>query len=174
MIVVASTPSAAPRSTRRRARVALIVVVGALLAALAWAAFAPLPSPSNREHVFVIPAGTWQRRMDGEAVEILPSRIVLTLGVRDVLTLVNRDAVPQTFGPALLMPGQTFRLPFEQASEYSFACSAHASGEMTVVVEPFPASPWARLRWRAGQFLAGRDAAAGLSSGERSSMESAP
>jgi hypothetical protein len=117
-------------------------------AATGWAAFAPLPTPANREEAFVIPKGTWQRRMAGEAVDILPQRIDLTLGLNDVLRLENRDAVPQTFGPALLMPGQSFRLPFEQASEYQFACSAHASGQMTVVVAPYPASPWARLRWR--------------------------
>jgi hypothetical protein len=62
--------------------------------------------------------------------------------------------VPQTFGPALLMPGQTFRLPFEQASTYQFACSAHASGQMEIVVDPFPAAPWDRLRWRLRQWAA--------------------
>ncbi len=87
--------------------------------------------------------------MAGDQVDILPQRIRLTLGVKDVLFLKNQDTVPQTFGPALLMPGQSFRLPFEVASEYQFACTAHTSGQMTVVVDPFPASPWARLRWRA-------------------------
>jgi len=87
--------------------------------------------------------------MAGDQVDILPQRIRLTLGVKDVLFLKNQDTVPQAFGPALLMPGQSFRLPFEVASEYQFACTAHTSGQMTVVVDPFPASPWARLRWRA-------------------------
>ena len=71
------------------------------------------------------------------------------LGVRDVLLLRNLDDVPQTFGPTLMMPGQSFRLPFEVASSYQFACTAHASGQMTVVVEANPETPWARLRWRA-------------------------
>lgn len=86
--------------------------------------------------------------MSGELVDILPQRIRLTLGINDVLFLKNQDTVPQTFGPALLMPGQSFRLPFELASEYQFACTAHSSGQMTIVVDPFPASPWGRLRWR--------------------------
>jgi hypothetical protein len=51
-----------------------------------------------------------------------------------------------------MMPGQSFRLPFEVASSYSFACTAHASGQMSVVVEEQPASPWARLSWRARAF----------------------
>jgi hypothetical protein len=112
-----------------------------------WAATAPLDVKGN-EQVFVIPKGTWARRMSGDAVEILPEEIRLTLGLRDVLVLKNLDEVPQMFGPTLMMPGQSFRLPFDVASEYHFACTAHASGQMTIVVEPFPATPWARLRWR--------------------------
>ena len=121
----------------------------ALLAGiLARAAFAPVEF-DTREELFEIPKGTWARRMSGDLVEILPSEIRLTLGVRDVLLLRNLDDVPQIFGPTLMMPGQSFRLPFAQAASYQFACSAHASGQMTVVVEPQPLSPWARLRWRA-------------------------
>lgn len=91
--------------------------------------------------------------MAGDPVDILPSRIRLTLGINDVLLLRNLDSVPQTFGPTLLMPGQSFRLPFEVASEYQFACSAHSSGQMTIIVDPFPASPAARLGWRAKQLI---------------------
>lgn len=122
-----------------------------LLGPLAWAAFAPVPA-GPREELFEIPRGTWARRMSGDPVEILPAEIHLTLGVRDVLLLRNLDEVPQVFGPTLMMPGQSFRLPFEVASSYQFACTAHASGQMTVVVEPQPLSPWARLRWRAGRW----------------------
>ena len=135
-----------------RARTAVHAMVPvlalALLCALAWAAFAPVPPRASREHAFVIPKGTWERRRAGEKIEILPPRIRLTLGIDDILLLRNHDTVPQTFGPALLMPGQSFRLPFERPSENQFACTAHASGQMTIVVDPFPASPWARLRWR--------------------------
>lgn len=122
-----------------------------VLGSLAWAAFAPVPA-GPREELFEIPRGTWARRMSGDPVEILPAEIHLTLGVRDVLLLRNLDEVPQVFGPTLVMPGQSFRLPFEVASSYQFACTAHASGQMTVVVEPQPLSPWARLRWRAGRW----------------------
>ena len=87
--------------------------------------------------------------MSGDKVEILPAQIRLTLGVRDVLLLRNLDDVPQVFGPTIMMPGQSFRLPFEVASIYTFACTAHLSGQMTIVVEAQPLSPWARLRWRA-------------------------
>ena len=119
----------------------------ALAGAGAWPAFAPVESAS-REEVFTIPKGTWERRMAGDPVEILPSEIRLTLGVRDVLVLENQDDVPQIFGPTLMMPGQSFKLPFAVASSYVFSCTAHASGQLEVIVDPFPETPWARLRWR--------------------------
>jgi hypothetical protein len=70
------------------------------------------------------------------------------------LVLRNRDDVPQVFGPALMMPGQSLRLPFETASSYQFACTAHASGQMTVTVEAGPAAGWERLAWRTRALLA--------------------
>jgi hypothetical protein len=125
---------------------AILPVVG-LAVGVGSAGLAPISSPS-REQIFEIPQGTWARRMAGNEVEILPSQIRLTLGVRDVLVLQNHDDVPQIFGPTLLMPGQSFRLPFAVASSYQFVCSAHASGQMTILVEPFPDTPWARIAWR--------------------------
>jgi hypothetical protein len=113
----------------------------------AWAAITPIHAQS-RDVIFEIPKGTWARRMAGNKIEILPSRIRLTLGLRDVLVLKNMDDVPQVFGPTLMMPGQSFRLPFAVASDYQFACTAHASGQMTVIVEPRPESAWARIGWR--------------------------
>jgi hypothetical protein len=122
-------------------------LLAAVLALLLWGAFAPLRYAS-RDQLFEIPKGTYARRMHGEQVEILPASVKLTLGVQDVLLLRNRDSVPQVFGPVLVMPGQDFRLPFEQAGDYQFNCSAHASGQMTVSVVPQPDPGWERLRWR--------------------------
>jgi hypothetical protein len=141
-------------------RAAWILVAACALGVAAWASLAPVRSTS-RDAEFEIPKGTWARRMAGDGVEILPARIRLTLGVRDVLVLRNLDDVPQIFGPTLMMPGQSFRLPFAQASSYQFACSAHASGQMTVVVDPFPATPWARLRWRVRELVEPRAAGRG-------------
>lgn len=124
-----------------------------VLGVLAWAGMAPIERPASREQLFEIPQGTWARRMAGDRVEILPSQIRLTLGMNDVLLLRNLDEVPQTFGPALMMPGQSFRLPFEVASDYQFACSAHASGQMTVIVDPAPVTPWRRIQWRVRELI---------------------
>ena len=124
-----------------------ILLVSVALGAAAWAALTPIRSES-RDVIFEIPKGTWARRMAGNKIEILPSRIRLTLGLKDILVLKNMDDVPQIFGPTLMMPGQSFSLPFEVASSYQFACTAHASGQMTVVVDTQPDTPWRRLVWR--------------------------
>ena len=130
---------------RKVVYVALATAAG--LAAVASAALMPIQVES-REAVYVIPKGTWAKRMAGEKLEVLPDEIRLTLGVRDVLVLRNQDDVPQMFGPVLIMPGQGFSLPFKLATSYQFACSLHVSGQLSVVVEPNPAAGWERLRWR--------------------------
>ena len=132
-------------------RIASAATLVALVAATAWAGFVPL-TVASRDEPFEIPKGTWARRMAGSKVEILPPRIDLTLGLNDQLLLRNLDDVPQQFGPVLVMPGQSFRLPFERAATYSFDCTAHASGQMTIVVAEAPATPWARIAWRWNQF----------------------
>ncbi len=131
------------------ARWRLIVTALSLvvLGGIGWAAFAPIEAGSHEE-LFEIPRGTSARRMAGEKIEILPQTIRLTLGLKDTLVLRNADAVPHIFGPTLIMPGQSFTLPFVQASTYSFQCTAHANGQLNVIVEPEPSLGWARLRWR--------------------------
>lgn len=123
----------------------------ALLAAVA-AGFWPVTFAS-REEVFDIPKGTWAKRMAGDKHEYLPSEIYLMTGVHNVLKLVNSDDVPQFFGPTLLMPGQTLRIPFSRASENFFACTAHSSGKLMVIVEAEPLWPWSKVAWRVKRLL---------------------
>ena len=128
----------------RGAAVAICVI---LFAPLTWAAVAPLQA-ETREEVFEIPPGTSERRIAGEEVDILPQNIQLTLGLNDVLVLKNSDSAPHIFGPTLIMPGQSFSLPFSRASTYTFVCTAHADGTLNVIVNPNPAPGLERLRWR--------------------------
>jgi hypothetical protein len=132
--------------------VTVLGIAAAVAATLGCIGLIPIRTASH-DQIFEIPKGTWARRMSGDKVEILPDHIRLTLGLRDILVLRNHDDVPQIFGPTLMMPGQSFRLPFERPAEYQFACTAHASGQMTIVVEPNPATPWARIAWRARELL---------------------
>lgn len=131
---------------RRLAAVALAVLVLAL-GAVAWAAWAPLPS-GPREIEYVIPEGTGARQARGETVNVLPARMRFTLGVRDVLVIRNADVTPASFGPAVLAPGQTYRIPFTVPVEFQLACSIHPSGTITIAVAPAPAPGFPRLRWR--------------------------
>ena len=139
---------ATPPRTRRHRR----ILAGAIFTPLLFAAMWPVTFDS-REELFEIPKGTWARRMAGDKREILPSKIHLLVGIHNVLMLKNSDDVPQIFGPTLLMPGQTLRIPFTTPSENFFACTAHASGQLVIVVEAAPTWPWNRLSWRVRRML---------------------
>jgi hypothetical protein len=125
--------------------IAVVLALGALGAG--WGAFAPIP-PGSREALFVIPRGTAARIAAGQKAQALPSRIRLTVGVRDLLIIRNEDDQPQSLGPVLLAAGQTYRVPFSAPATFDFACSAHDEGQLTIVVAPQPAAGWRRLTWR--------------------------
>jgi hypothetical protein len=128
---------------RRFLAIALALLV---IGGLGWASLAPIEA--SQDAVYEIPRGTSARRLAGEQVDIFPQTIHLTLGLRDVLVMKNADEVPHVFGPTLILPGQSFRLPFSTASTYSFECTAHPNGGLNVIVQPGPAPGWERLRWR--------------------------
>lgn len=132
------------KSLAKLAATALSLLV---FAGLGWAALAPIDVRSHEQR-YEIPRGTWAHRMAGVKSDIFPQTIRLTLGVNDVLVLRNGDDVPHIFGPTLIMPGQSFRLPFLVASTYSFQCTAHPNGGLSVIVDPIPSPGWERLRWR--------------------------
>jgi hypothetical protein len=125
----------------RRVQLALAAI---LLAVLAWAALAPLRYPT-RELGVDFPR-TAQPSQPGRAR--VPGQVWLTLGVRDVLLLRNRDATPHVFGQVRVLPGREFRLPFEQAGEFPFACDLAPGARVLVRVLEQPDPGWARLRWR--------------------------
>jgi hypothetical protein len=124
------------------------MLIGALLLTLLWGALAPLRTPSH-ERSFTFPAaGVPAPGTSAQRAMALPRAIRLTLGVQDVLLLRNRDRRPHVFGPLQLLPGQEFRLPFEQAGSYAVACPDVAGGTLTVQVVGLPDPGWDRLRWR--------------------------
>lgn len=131
-------------STLQRMRWTL---TGVLLLALLWAALAPL-GDATRERVLEFPRGAAVLRGSAAGNSLVPSQVRLTLGVRDVLLLRNRDIVPHVFGQVLVLPGHDFRLPFEQAGSTPFACDVAPGARVLVRVEPEPDPGWQRLRWR--------------------------
>jgi hypothetical protein len=52
------------------------------------------------------------------------------------------------FGQVLVLPGHAFRLPFEQAGDYVYACDVAPGQFVTVRVENHPDPGWGRLGWR--------------------------
>lgn len=130
----------------RRHPVAIILSL-LVLGGIGWSALAPIRVASH-DAVYEIPPGTYAHRMAGKKIDIFPQTIHLTLGLDDVLVLRNADTVPHIFGPSLIMPDQSFRLPFETASTYSFECTAHPNGGLNVIVDPGPAPGLQRLLWR--------------------------
>ena len=135
---------ATPMSLLRRVRWTL---AAALALALLWAALAPLGYPT-RERPFDFPRGASALRASAAGNRLVPAEVRLTLGVRDVLLLRNRDIVPHVFGQVLVLPGHEFRLPFEQAGSYPFACDVAPGNRVRVRVLPEPDPGWQRLRWR--------------------------
>jgi hypothetical protein len=130
-------------SLLRRVRWTLAVIV---LALLLWAALWPLRYPT-RERIVEFPHGAAILKGRGVTGQV-PARIQLTLGVRDVLLLRNRDAAAHVFGQVLVLPGREFRLPFEQAGEFGFACDAAHGNMVLVLVGAHPDPGWERLGWR--------------------------
>jgi hypothetical protein len=116
-----------------------LALAAILLAVLAWAALAPLHYPT-RELGFDFPPAPGRVRV--------PGQVWLTLGVRDVLLLRNRDLAPHVFGQVRVLPGRAFRLPFEQAGDFPFACDLAPGARVLVRVLEQPDPGWARLRWR--------------------------
>ena len=122
-------------------------LIGAFLLALLWGALAPLRTPSQ-ERSFTFPAPAPMTSPSAGRALALPREIRLTLGVQDVLLLRNLDRQPHVFGPLQLLPGQEFRLPFEQAGAYAYACPDVTGGTLTVRVVRLPDPGSERLRWR--------------------------
>src|SRR6202051_3834906 len=82
-----------PKSSNRSMRYVKwlgILLVGIVLGAAAWAALTPIRSES-RDVIFEIPKGTWARRMAGNKIEILPSKIRLTLGLKHIFIVDKID-----------------------------------------------------------------------------------
>ena len=132
---------------RRPTTLALVVALALITVALGWAALAPLPAGAHAL-TFVIPPGTAARLRAGEPVTVLPSPIHLTVGVRDVLVLTNDDEAIHQLGPIVLGSRQTYRIPFRKPGRFQYACSLHAAGSLSLVIDPPPAAGLDRLRWR--------------------------
>ena len=141
-------PHTALEHARRHSLLTLLLLIAFL--ALAWAALAPIGA-RERTLLLDIPPGALARRQAGDIAGALPQTVRLTLGVRDVLHVKNRDTAPHYLGAMLVRPGKELRLPFEQSGSQEFSSSAHFGGKLTVLVAPWPDPGTARVLWRLRQ-----------------------
>lgn len=91
-----------------------------------------------RTMTFVIPPGTGERLALKQEVTNIPSELVFTLGVKDILIVENQDNVVHSFGPFVILPHTTLRQRFKTARVYQNTCTLHQDQQMTLVINPAP------------------------------------
>ena len=98
-------------------------VVGAVVLLVAGFIVATVAINSGSTFAVVIPAGTGEAIDAGEPVDAVPA--VIELNVGDTLEIVNNDTRPHVLGPWTVLPGEEVTYTFDQAEDFSAACSAH-------------------------------------------------
>ena len=98
-------------------------VLGAVVLVVAGFIVATVAINSGSTFAVVIPAGTGEAIDAGEPVDAVPS--VIELNVGDTLEIVNDDTRPHVLGPWTVLPGEEVTYTFDQAEDFSAACSAH-------------------------------------------------
>jgi len=106
----------------RRARAALFALVAVALVVTGFVV-ATVAISSGSTFEVVIPAGTGAAIDAGEPTDAVPA--VIDLEVGDTLRIVNDDTRPHVLGPWTVLPGEEVSYTFDQAEDYSAACSAH-------------------------------------------------
>ncbi|MFV0309261.1 MAG: hypothetical protein ACK5OX_16125 [Desertimonas sp.] len=81
----------------------------------------------------VVPAGTQDRLLAGEVVEVMPERIELRVGDRVVIR--NDDEVIQAVGPYVVDAGDEITFTYGAPGVYEGFCALSASQTYEIVVE---------------------------------------
>jgi plastocyanin len=84
------------------------------------------------DHDFVIPAGTGERLLAGEGVEVLPATLRARVG--EVLRIVNQDEQGHLIGAFYVRAGETLVQRFTAAGTFEGECSVHPSGRFVLEV----------------------------------------
>ena len=81
----------------------------------------------------IVPAGTQDRLIAGETVEVMPARLELHVG--DTLLIRNEDRVTQSIGPFIVAAGQQTRLIYGSPGRFEGYCPLSAGNRYEIVVE---------------------------------------
>lgn len=87
-----------------------------------------------RQLEFRVPPGTVARIERGDAVEIFPREVVISLARYDTLVIRNDDTRPITVGPYAISPGQRFIQRYYSPGTYDLICSLHGDTGLRIVV----------------------------------------
>lgn len=104
-----------------------------LLGVVAIVALLSLRDGGGGETVtYVVDAGTGELLDAGEAVEIMPAEVRLSVG--DTLVIRNDDDRDYVIGPYFVRAGETLQQTYTRAQELTGACELSGHGELRVVV----------------------------------------
>jgi len=86
------------------------------------------------EHDFVIPAGTGDRLVAGQTVDVLPGE--LTVRVGEAIRIVNNDERGHQVGVFYVGAGESLTQRFNSPGTLQGECDVHSSGAFTLIVVP--------------------------------------
>ena len=114
-------------------RTLLLYLLGGLLIATIPVVVARfVDQPPGETYTVDIPPGTAAAIAAGQDVDVIPDELDFT--VRDVLIIVNRDAVAHTIGPFEIGPGERAEHSFNEVAAISAYCSLHPSGSISISI----------------------------------------
>ena len=89
---------------------------------------------TGESYEVVVPLGTFERKMRGEFVDLLPSIIEVSVG--DEFVVANDDEVTHSIGPFSVRPGETLRHVWQSVDTIEGDCSVLMSDNITINVGP--------------------------------------
>jgi hypothetical protein len=89
---------------------------------------------SSADYSFTIPAGAGEAYDRGEPLDILPGELRVRVG--QVIEIGNEDVRGHLVGPFFVGAGETLRQRFASPGEFIGVCTVHASGRISLTVDP--------------------------------------
>jgi hypothetical protein len=119
---------------QRTLTVFLLVIVLGLLAFIGSTVIGSVQNNSAHEYRIVIPEGTGELIEQGEDPGIIPQKIELVLGEKDVLVIENQDTIGHRISDFWIGAGETLRQKFKQEAIYQGECTVHESAQIEIIV----------------------------------------
>lgn len=112
----------------------LAVVVGVLVIPIGLIAVFVMAGSGREaeEHRIEVPLGTWDRILDGEAVELMPLEMQLRVG--DRLVVENFDDRTHVVGPYRVRPGEKLVQRFNEPTVIEGECTLIPEETVRIVV----------------------------------------